>query len=355
MGEGRMLCPECGLEQPEVNTFCPACGVEIRKCLRGGQEGAGGQSRPGPEETEARPPDSGRGPEGHNHAHINALFGGAWRIYRERFPDFLLLFFLTLLPLLVIAGITAALVFAAGLDSWPNEGSFPLGGAMLVAPGALVGAFVYTLSFWTLLILVSDSGLTLSGAVRKALKSLFSYLWVSILFAAAVTAGFVFFIIPGIVFLVWFAFSVFVVAGGEAKGLAALLESRRQVKGRWWMVFWRLLAVWAVSFFFGLIPLLGSVLSLLFTPFMAAYVYVLYVELKRSREMAGKAGQDVFPGEAAQAGAGRGKWIFLVAAGLLILALLAAAGIKKAGKDFYFFAPHGRFQEENHPEDSRPL
>lgn len=137
-------------------------------------------------------------------------------------------------------------------------------------------------------------------------------LLVSILSSLIIFAGFILFIIPGIIFAVWLAFSVYYVAIEEKKVIDSLKASKALVKDRWFAVLWRLIAPLIV---FGLVLLivngllggsLGMILaafesetfmykfmntiialtlsfvSLLFTPLTSGATIILFSELQKA-------------------------------------------------------------------------
>lgn len=68
-----------------------------------------------------------------------------------------------------------------------------------------------------------------------------SFFWVSVLTSLVVAVGFLAFIIPGIIFGIWFAFATTIFALYHVKGRAALSQSKALVAGRWWKVCWRVI------------------------------------------------------------------------------------------------------------------
>ena len=81
-------------------------------------------------------------------------------------------------------------------------------------------------------------------------EKLFSYLWVSILAGVITAIGSLLFIIPGIIFFVWFAFATYIVVLEDMKGKETLSKSKELTKGRWWATFGRILLP---SLFYGII------------------------------------------------------------------------------------------------------
>lgn len=114
-------------------------------------------------------------------------------------------------------------------------------------------------------------------------------LWVVLLFGMYFA-----FLIPAMIFGVWFSLSRFVVVGEGKKGFAALLTSREYIRDRFFPYFGRLIAVYLplilLSIIIGLarnnsytLMLRGlvNVASFLAGPFYLTYSFVLYQHLKK--------------------------------------------------------------------------
>ncbi len=239
---------------------------------------------------------------------IGELFGRSWGLYRLRFPVFSLVYLFYLVPLMLISGFC---IFVYKVSPHPVNPFVKAWIAVGVIMGVLVSvwgqaAFVYA---------VSDPSAGVRAVLHKATESVRKFFWLYLLFFALTVAGFVFLIVPGVVMMVWFSFAVFILAGKGDAGITALLESREYVKGFWWPVFVRLLAVWALSFVIGYVPLVGSLLSLLFMPYLVTYTSQLYEELAHIK------GAVPGPSEGQ-----RRRWAFITAAGLIITVCVMAYG-----------------------------
>ncbi|MFA5413138.1 MAG: glycerophosphoryl diester phosphodiesterase membrane domain-containing protein [Patescibacteria group bacterium] len=106
--------------------------------------------------------------------------------------------------------------------------------------------------------------LTMDAVLKKEpvnLKSIYSLsysktFWgivISILVTLAVCLGTLLLIIPGIIFSVWFSFSLYIFILENKKGTEALSASRQLVKGKFWPVLWRWIAP---NFVYGIILLI---------------------------------------------------------------------------------------------------
>lgn len=126
---------------------------------------------------------------------------------------------------------------------------------------------------------------------KKVWREIFSraksVIGVNILVTLAVTAGYILLIIPGLIFGIWFSFSIFFLLIKNKKGREALRESKRLVTGYFWPVALRIiiltLAVSVISLFLSFIPFIGALasmaISLFVLPFSNIYFYFIYKEL----------------------------------------------------------------------------
>ncbi len=145
-------------------------------------------------------------------------------------------------------------------------------------------------------------------ALAYAARRLHSILWVTVLGALLSVLGLLLVVIPGVYLYVAFAVAVPVLLTEGVRGRKALGRSRRLVKGRWWGTFGVvLLGTILVAIVEGALlglsaavttvdtadPTLGSFLfntaatvlaSLIATPFAAAFITVLYFDLRVRKE-----------------------------------------------------------------------
>ncbi len=78
---------------------------------------------------------------------------------------------------------------------------------------------------------------------HKSLQIMPLFLWLSFLRGFIILGALIFFIIPGIIFSIWFIFAPYILVNENLKGMDALLKSREYVRGYWWEIFWRLIIV----------------------------------------------------------------------------------------------------------------
>jgi len=222
---------------------------------------------------------------------IGELFGRSWEVYKKRV--------FVLLALMVVSGIMFAVPFGLlfGLGALfsmvlpANKGAMivlcTLAGGMAGIAGGMWGVAAF-------LSAVVDEGLDFMGSFKQGKPLILPLLWLMIVTCFIIFGGYMFFIIPGLVFTLWFLFAQLILADGRGVGMDALLSSRALGKGHWLGILGRFIVVWLASVVVSAIPILGIVLSLLFTPFMLIYICQMYEDLKEMR------GEEAFlphPGE----------------------------------------------------------
>ena len=144
------------------------------------------------------------------------------------------------------------------------------------------------------------------SSLGYAARRLHSILWVTILVGIIVVIGFVLCVIPGIYFAVAFAVAIPVLMSENVKGFKALGRSRTLVSGSWWrtlgVLFLGLLLIGIISgalsaLALGLISsgssfttwavsnaVSDTIARVLTTPFAAAFVTILYFDLRVRKE-----------------------------------------------------------------------
>ncbi|MCH7641210.1 hypothetical protein IID22_03370, partial [Patescibacteria group bacterium] len=150
---------------------------------------------------------------------------------------------------------------------------------ILQTPETLLPLLLFmVISIWSTVALIfvtvrhEESG-TVQGAYRKAGRSILAYLWIAFLVGIISLVGFFLFIVPGVLFTVWFSLAVFVFAAEEIRGVDALRKSREYVRGQWWSINWRIAFVSiTVLLFTLLVSFLGIIFTFLSGIFLAPLV-----------------------------------------------------------------------------------
>lgn len=131
-------------------------------------------------------------------------------------------------------------------------------------------------------------------ALKASSSLFFPYLWVSILSGVIIVLGFIALIIPGVIFMVWFCFSGFILINEGTRGIPALKTSKKYVEGHFMDVFVRLLVLILVmilvsivigmvtgALFYGSLHYaMSDLLSALVMPFAVIYLSYLYRDVK---------------------------------------------------------------------------
>jgi len=211
---------------------------------------------------------------------IGVLFSESFQLYKSRALTFFGILLIGAVVAVAAAGFCAALGFALTRVLPAGKPVIPL-----IASSAAVLAVVYVICRFQLALvgaaLAEKPGI--GEALRSSSKSVPSFLWLGILTAFLVFGGFLFFVIPGILFTVWFWFAPFVFVAEGTRGSRALFRSKALVAGRWWGVALRLLSVTALSILIAAIPFIGPFLDLLFIPFGTLFACALYRQLAAGR------------------------------------------------------------------------
>ena len=212
---------------------------------------------------------------------IKDLFINSFKIYQQRFWIFV--------KLMAIS----ALVFLFALFIWISLFLSILFGKNFYT--FIVLSIVFTIfivmaavvGFWvqaSLIVAVKERA-SLLGAKQSLLKGwsiINSYIWVSFLTGLTILLGFIFFIIPGLIFTIWFGFSRYVLISEDKRGKSAMIMSRQLVRGYWWSIFGRFLVTLILGIFISYVPLLGPLINLFFTiAFIIIYDYLIYEDLKK--------------------------------------------------------------------------
>lgn len=239
---------------------------------------------------------------------VMALFRESWGLYRNQAFT---LMGIVLLPAIVlvamslfgIGSMAAAFPFISQSLGASVIGTLVLLGAVVLVSLLIQGwsqiALIYTLSN-------AHESVSILDAYKKTISKLLSYWWVTILSTLIVLGGVAFFIIPGLIFAVWFALSRYVVVTESKTGIAALVRSHEYMKGQVGAIFWRFLCIgilvlvlsMAVSFASSALDSvvgvdMGEFMStVLIAPFVAAYSYLVFSHARAVRGPVGESSKD---------------------------------------------------------------
>jgi len=75
--------------------------------------------------------------------------------------------------------------------------------------------------------------------------------YTAILMGLTVLAGLILFVVPGVIFTIWYGFANYGVMLDDKRGVAAMAFSKQLVVGRWWKIFTRLIISFALFMIIG--------------------------------------------------------------------------------------------------------
>jgi hypothetical protein len=194
---------------------------------------------------------------------------------------FLAEIYLPILPLSIISRVQGYIPTSL-IDS--NAMWFNLVFGVLQILYLLIGVFVMIAGIVALGKVVGGGELS----VKKTFGSSWKYYWIFLLLSIVLVLiyffGFILLIIPGLLFVVWFAFSRFMMIEKDLGVKQALAKSKELAKGIYWKILGRLIIFGVftviVQMILSVIPYgLGSIISSLLGAFYMLPLYLLYREL----------------------------------------------------------------------------
>jgi hypothetical protein len=268
-GTAWATCPSCGvrfaLADPEVPALEPVVDEAGQNAVA---------ATPSGKSPDEETPHQTVNPSGL--AGMGALFDSSYTIFKERVGTLLLLLILTAVLVVVPVGLLMGIGFVTGL-------LFPFVQAPLLVAGGVTGGVVglalAVLGGAAFLCAVADHSLDVRAALEKGWDCYLPLLWLMVLGGFLQVGATFFFIIPGIILWVSFAFAPFIVVDNRARGFEALMMSLEYCSQHWFGIFFRLLVVWLVGVAIGAVPLVGGLLSLAYVPFQYLLIRELYQDV----------------------------------------------------------------------------
>ncbi|MFH1611652.1 MAG: hypothetical protein ABH887_00015 [bacterium] len=224
---------------------------------------------------------------------IGDLLKESWQIYKKRFKTFV---GISIIFPVVIMLFSLGFPFAASLLKDKNSATI----LAMIAIWLIIFIVIIFLATWPQVALLyaikeRDAQIGIKDSFAKGWRKIFSFWWISVLTSLIVASGFLLLIIPGIIFSIWFALSAYVLIGEDLKGMKALSRSKQLIKDYWGKVFLRFAVVSIIGLviysIFGLIggifkislveDLIALIVSILLTPFVLTYMYLIYENLKQ--------------------------------------------------------------------------
>jgi len=132
---------------------------------------------------------------------------------------------------------------------------------------------------------VSGEGLGVKETIIIAWGKLGRYFMTNLISGLIIAVGFIFLIIPGIVFGVWYIFAQYLVITQNLRPIQALKASKKLVSGHFWPVLGRLAGIILFSIVLqvalGSVKLFGVIATLLLSPFYVLVPFLLFEDLKK--------------------------------------------------------------------------
>lgn len=155
---------------------------------------------------------------------------------------------------------------------------------LIVVAGIIFSIWFQAASLESILRVVNGGVFDVKDTYKKAWKYAAKLFWANLLVGLITLGGFILLVIPGIIFMIWYAFVQFDIAEGEALIGNALRKSKSLVKGRFWSVLGRIVTFGVfgilVQIVLGLLPYnVGDVLITLLGALFIIPSYLLYQEL----------------------------------------------------------------------------
>ncbi len=211
-----------------------------------------------------------------------ALLEKTWSVYKNKFW--------------LAIGILVAPVVLMTLASY-------VGQTDLSPVASIISLVAALIMFWAqgalvLLFLNRESDLSVKSAYKNAWPKYWSLLWVSVLTTFITLGGFWLFVIPGLIFTVWFMFSMVVLMAEGERGIKALVKSREYVRNNFWPVVGRyftiMILVLLAYAILGIVTagltdsdiwsvILANLLMLFVIPALVIYQVLLYEDLKAAK------------------------------------------------------------------------
>jgi len=214
---------------------------------------------------------------------IGDLLGRSWQIYKARIGVFI---GIMILPALLLLLFSILLLIPSLRLNFPT--------LIFFIPFIFLTFII--IQIWASVSLLyaikeREEKIGIKEAFAKGWHKIISYFWISLLAGCIILVGFLLFIIPGIIFAVWFGLAVYVLVVEGLTGTKALSRSKQLVSGYWWPVFGRVLVILAISFVLNLISsalnipsIVYSIISLFSAPFFLTYYFLIYEDLKKLKE-----------------------------------------------------------------------
>jgi hypothetical protein len=226
---------------------------------------------------------------------IDEVMNETWARIKARFWSFTLLAAIPVISVLVIGLLLVILfilfpsLFSTLSVHTMSDLKFPFG---VFIPLGIAGLAIIAVTVWSMLALytqaISPVQIPIKQAFLENKSRFFPFIWLSLLLGIIICGSFVFFVIPAVIFSIFFVFWIFTFLVEGERGMAALLKSREYVRGNWWKTLGYMSILFVVSIVLsfilrltekvsvGLSGLLNLAYQIFFPMFTAVYLSVLF-------------------------------------------------------------------------------
>lgn len=186
------------------------------------------------------------------------LLISAWHLYRQRLKIYISITVISEIVSLIPVGFLIIYVWFEGISSYDTL--VPLIFFLLFIGTIVVVSILQLWMYITLIIAIDhrDEKIGVLDAFKMGWGNVLSYWWLSFLKGLAILSGFIFLIIPGIIFSLQLFFAGYILILENVRGANALLKSKAYAKGRLGQIFWRIcffaLLTGIISFILDMIP-----------------------------------------------------------------------------------------------------
>jgi len=160
----------------------------------------------------------------------------------------------------------------------------------------ILGLCLFVVSLYSLIIFsftllaIKPVETKLKEIFQDAWKKLWQYILIVLLVGFFTILSFLLLFIPGIIVGVYLMFCPYILIIEGGKGMNVLKRSWALVKGNWWKVFGRIVLLnIVVMIIFSILSsvnnLLGSLFQYLCIPFSMIFTYLIYLELKKTKQI----------------------------------------------------------------------
>lgn len=217
---------------------------------------------------------------------VRDILKESWTIYKDRWKTLVVI---SIFPFILF--IPAFLsISVAYLISTKQAYGFILPEIILIALTAIVAIVVCLWSPLALLYAIKDRDekIGFRTSFGRSRSKILPYLGLTILNAILIMLGFVLFLIPGFIFIVWFEFSTYILVSENLGPVDSLKKSKDYVNGKFFAILFRMLGVgiviaiiYAIISAIPVINVFSSVIqALLLSPLATIAFFVLYERIR---------------------------------------------------------------------------